>query len=569
MDAASGRDAAAGGEGLGQREGRPAPRPATRWLGRWLAPLLFFAVGLATLDHYGTTWDELESYHAGEANLALLRAAVTGDELHWPWHELMGYQFVFDTWRGAVAHAGNAAFFAPGSLLGYRVANLLLSSLALALIFLLVLQLGGSTRLAALAALALALSPKYLAHSQNNPKDLIGLFVIALGALAVVSATRGGGLGRYALAGAALGLALANHVASVVLFPMAAIWWLAAGAGSGRRRLAGLGLALAVAPVAAFACWPWLWAAPRERLAEIVRRIAEFPVSMEVLYLGRLYHAGEVPWHYSLVSLVVATPAAYLLAALVAVGGLARRGAAAAGARGVALFALLWLTAILGAESRAPAQYDGVRHVLAALPPLAMLVALGVALAATWVAAGWRRGGTAGRVASGAAAAVGGVALLSVPLQMVALHPYHDAYLNEAVRAFHPGGNERRFELEYWGQSYKEGVEWLAAHGGRRSVVLVPFASWCARPYVPETLELLAQFRLESDPDRPHYLMFMTRRAWYTPTIERLAAEGVPVFAIRRQGSTLLEIHAVSPATLQDALWEVREQHGRRALTRF
>ena len=68
-----------------------------------LAALLFL-LGLATLEDYGITWAEEASYTAGVQNLAMIRAFFAGEELPaWFQHEIIGYQFVFDSLRALFA----------------------------------------------------------------------------------------------------------------------------------------------------------------------------------------------------------------------------------------------------------------------------------------------------------------------------------------------------------------------------------------------------------------------------------------------------------------------------------
>jgi hypothetical protein len=46
---------------------------------------------------------------------------------------------------------------------------------------------------------------------------------------------------------------------------------------------------------------------------------------------------------------------------------------------------------------------------------------------------------------------------------MVRLHPYQSIYFNRAIAGGLPGA-DGRFELDYWGASHREGVEWLLSN---------------------------------------------------------------------------------------------------------
>lgn len=531
---------------------RRGGRPGRWWPGVAVA-LAFLAIGLATLPDYGTTWDEKESYDAGRGNLQILATVASGStDFEWPWHELRGYQFVFDTARAAFARLVGPALGGPDDLRGFHLFNLLLAAASLVVVHRLAVGVGAGARVGALAALVLATSPKYVAHSQNNPKDLIGLFVFALGVWAIVGAADRGTRGAFALAGAVVGLAFASHVLAALLVPLAAAWVAGAELAAERRpprdrwREAFLRLAIlfAVAAVVTFLLWPWLWGDPVIRTARALRRVALYPVGLPVLYLGKIYPDAHPPFHYGVVSLLVATPVLFTLAAA---GGAAvvwvRR--AGRGRRRLAALALLWVAVLVVPEALASSRYDGARHLLPVLPAVALLAGLGLDRGLAGLATLWHRRGVAPR-----AAAAGAVVLLVAwwgwgLADLVRLHPYEDAYLNLPTRRALERPPEEVFELEYWGSSYKEGAEWLDAHAADDAVVLVPIASWCAAPWLDGRFSLV---EADSYPatGRPRYLMTMTREGFYTPEVRRVRRTLSPVFTIRRGRATLLEIYRLS-----------------------
>jgi len=508
-----------------------------------LVAVAFLAHGLATLADGGITWDEGESYRAGAQNLRLIAAAFSGRPLpQWPWHELPGYQFAADTLRAGFAAVVNRIVWEPGHYLGFHLANLLLATLAVALVARLAAREGGAPVLAPLAATLLVVQPKLVAHSQANPKDVVALVTWSAVVLALARAARTGRLGDFALLGAAAGAALASHVSALFIAPLALVWTLAAGSRPWRRRLAGLLLAGGVAAVVALLLWPWLWPAPSPRVLDVVHRIREFDVPMRVLYLGRVYRPAELPWHYGWLSLAIATPVPLLLAALA--GGVAacRRGAASRLCR----LAALWLGLLLLADLAAPARYDGARHLLPALPALALLAASGVY--AVGVAL-WSLGATARRFAM-ALGALFAASLVALALELAAIHPYADAYLSAPARRALGPEAQHRVELEYWGASYKEGAEWLAAHAQSGAFVLVPMGPHAAAPFLAGRFELVPHDGWY-DATRPQYLMLMMREAWFTPRAARIAATERPLFTVRRQGSTLLAIYRLAPLAPQ------------------
>ena len=188
----------------------------------------------------------------------------------------------------------------------------------------------------------------------------------------------------------------------------------------------------------------------------------------------------------------------------------------------------------MGADLLAPSHYGGVRHLLPILPAMAGLAALGIDTV-------WERirlGSRSARIVLGIALATGTVTLA---VDLVRSHPYHDAYLNAVARFVWADEPERSFELEIWGGVYKEGAEWLLENAERGGVVVVPIAMHCARPHLQGRMPVYATLPREVG-DRPIYLMIMTRLSDYTPLIRSAKAQLDPIFSVRRGNATYLEI---------------------------
>ncbi|HVR30124.1 MAG TPA: hypothetical protein VMS86_11400, partial [Thermoanaerobaculia bacterium] len=549
---------------LEPRPGRRSPALRTTLLALASA---FFVLGVLTREHYGTTWDEAESYLAGRRNLEIAASVLSrsGESVDWPWHELPGHQLVLDSSRAAVALLLERVLPASPAPIGERLFNLTLASASLVLAGALAFELTASVSLAALAAAALALHPKLIAHAQNNPKDLPGLFVFTLGALALVRLARAPTLGRLAAAAAALGLALTTWLPSVALAPVAAVL-LASGPGrrsgaqgrtssegarTGWRRLGRAAALLGATLATAYLLWPWLWPDPIARLRQIGARLAAFPTGFEVLYFGELYPSSALPLHYTLGSLAIATPLAVLLLAVLG-SAVAVRRAGDPGRRRLAALALGWIASLLALDAAASFHYDGVRHVLAVLPAVAILAALGAERAHAAAVRLLRR------VASPRAAAASAALALAAPAAAIAvdlarLHPFEDAYLALPFRRLAPGAGERWFEIEYWGHSYRRLADWLNEETEPGAIILAPIAPHCLEPYLRPDLVVRERLRRGTAAEARPYLAFITRRAWYAELgLDQVVAGGEPLHAVRSPLGT----HAVvyRPERIPDPL---------------
>jgi len=332
----------------------------------------------------------------------------------------------------------------------------------------------GSWRGGLLVSAALVLSPRFFAEAFYNAGDIVFLALFTLGVLTLVRLLRRPTLGRAAAHGLATAAAVDVRVLGglLVAFTLGMValelgFGTPPGAAGQPRRAALLragALYLPVAALAAVAGWPYLWEAPVPRLLAVVQRLSSYPWTGHVLYLGRSVAAQHLPWHYAPVWMLVTTPLAYTGAFVVGAGGalgaLLRRGGGQLRTFGGRLDVLLlaWLAGPLGlVVGLHSVMYDGWRHLYFVYPALLLLAGRGAQR--VWQL---RAQGPRPRRLAGALAATAGLSVAATAVQMVAAHPQQQVYF----AGLPPAAAERLFERDYWGLSYRQGLEWIARHDG-------------------------------------------------------------------------------------------------------
>jgi 4-amino-4-deoxy-L-arabinose transferase-like glycosyltransferase len=530
------------------RDSQKAPGLAA--FARSHAPMLavlaaFAAFSAATLGDFGLTWDEgvkmFDDAHYADA----LRRIEPYDPrvLHIP-----GYFYVVDTLRSLYAKALSDLLPDADPVLVHHSFNALLATACLALLYALVLRVSGARRLALWSAIALVLMPQFVGHSQNNPKDLPAVVLFLWAAqLAVAASSRP----RWRTAVAAsfvYGVALTTRVSEVLLAPILGAWLLLRRREVWRRQWRGFALGLAGAGLAAVACWPALWFRGAQVFALAAERFAVLRgLGVKLLYLGKLYPWTNVPWHYTAVQLLATLPPLHL-AGLLALPVAALRWRARDREKADALWlGVLWVGLLLGADLLAPLHYDGVRHLLTALPGLALLAACGADAGLDAIERAvsrqpaWLRGALRWAPALLAALTI---------VELAPMHPYETAYLNPIARVLAGGPPEQWLEVEYWGSPYKEGAAWIDSHAEPDAVVHVPIGGGqrpgedLAKYYLTRPVLGGGSFAQFQDTRTPRYLMIITRVAWYNDFVRSVRAHYAPVYTVKRQGATLLEIYA-------------------------
>lgn len=211
------------------------------------------------------------------------------------------------------------------------------------------------------------------------------------------------------------------------------------------------------------AFWPWSIMAPAN-LYKAASAFSHFDFPLHTVLNGRILLMGEVPGYYLSSYLLVRLPELLLLGVLVATMFGARAALRFKRLHEVQHRFIAFLPLMLAVVFplaftliTAPALYNGIRHFLFIVPPLAVLAAIGLYL-------GWRtiRERFTG-ITAALTLAVCSVLALDPLLTLARLHPYEYVYYNRLVAGglAHAAG---RWEVDYWSSSLREAAQFLNAY---------------------------------------------------------------------------------------------------------
>ncbi len=491
-----------------------------RWHSATVGLLVIVAAMAAwTLPSYGATWDEENVVKQGADFVLWYASGFQDDRVIDP---------LLDRNYGAVFSGTIGVLTGAMGRVSYEVQHVLISLFGMAGLVLAAwigTTLGGPAA-GFLSALFLCLTPVYYGHAFNNPKD-IPFAVLALGSFAAIVRAWPSlpriGLPNIIVIGAAIGLTLGVRVIGVIVFVYVLLGWLAwlvwkAWPFSRLSMVASLARPLVVAGSGIFVVawavmifwWPYAQLNPVLNPLRALGELSRFSWDHPVRFEGRDILSSELPWTYLPVWFANTLPEFYGVAAILGIAGLVawRRSTTAIDISHVILIVLLWISVILPVVLvivRRSVLYDGVRHLLFVVPPLAIGLAIGVAAFFQHV-----RSRTAHAIAWTALILTAAATIAD----MVRLHPYQSVYFNRLIA----GGLEGaagRFETDYWGQSYKEGVEWLAANisteNGQPLRVANCDATFLTGYYLDKSPALREKFRSVEIDDDPDIVLATTR----------------------------------------------------------
>jgi len=270
-----------------------------------------------------------------------------------------------------------------------------------------------------------------------------------------------------------------------------------------------------------YATWPYLWTDPIGHLVETVLIMSHHPWNGLVLFNGVTYAATDLPSSYmpTLLAIQLTEPvwALFALGLTVTVVGLRKKRAGS-----VDLLALTLIWFILPVATfiiRRPTMYDNFRQAFFILPMVFVLAGV--------VFDQIQRPLSQGILIL--------LLIASGIVSIIKLHPYEYSYYNSLVGGI--GGAFRKFELDYWGTSYRELALELNRIASPKSTVWVEGPTHLLDTYARQDLRLYSTYEAERA-DHYDYVVTLSRLQ-----ADQLVYPDAPViFSVARDGAILAVI---------------------------
>jgi hypothetical protein len=197
-----------------------------------------------------------------------------------------------------------------------------------------------------------------------------------------------------------------------------------------------------IAIVAMYLTWPYLWPNPIGHFLETAQVMAKHPWPGNVLFDGKTYPANRLPSSYvpTFLAIQLTEPVwiLFLVGLTVAVIGLVKKQMEG---RELLAFTSVWfLLPLLTFAILRPTLYDNFRQIFFIVPPIF-----------------WMTGLAFDQIRKPVLQSLL-IALVLLPglIASLRLHPYEYVYYNQFVGGLPAVARADRFELDYWGTSYRE-----------------------------------------------------------------------------------------------------------------
>lgn len=443
-------------------------------IARWLAApvdyvsagllIVLLGISLATFRDYGLGWDDYAHAHYGKL-LYLFYASGMNDVSAFSFSNLFFYGGGFDLAAEAVHRLSNLELYDARRLVGALV-----GIVGLIIVWRLTRRIGGPV--AGLVAMTLlAITPAYYGHMFINAKDIpfavamVFLLYTLVRALSEYPKPQPNTLVLFGIAlGLTVGTRLIGAISAIFFIAAAAVILHAETLKYGFRkscsRLLGfcgwLLLALPLAYLVMAFIWPWSVQNPLNPIRALAYYSNFWEAPWKELFDGVPMPIPDMPRYYVAKLCLLKLPELLVLFAISGlIGGTIATFNGKVDYRARAALALIVSAAtlpVIFTIITKPVMYNGIRHFLFVLPPLAVLAGLAAAYVYNWLST---RSDAAIKASMGVF-----ILLIAISVsQLIRIHPYQYALFNHFAGGLE--GARNHYMLDYWGLGFKEASEEL------------------------------------------------------------------------------------------------------------
>lgn len=423
----------------------------------WSLLAFIFVLMLFYTPQYGITGDDVTQYNYGKSVWAYIssfgkdKTAVTGRYLE-------NTQTLYGGFFDGVAAMMISIFHPKDEFLLRHYWVMLFGFLGFVMTGLLAKEFGG-WRAAIISVIFLLFTARYFGEAFNNPKDtpfaasyILGLYAMIIWLKNIEKPT----WKHTILMGLAIALCISIRIGGMLLvmylglFYIVMVWqkklYKDKKLSATIKHLVVAGI---VAYVGAILWWPFALESPLSNPMEALKVMSSYPLQIRMIFEGHRIDTSQLPWYYLPKWIMIGLPI-YLLIGFISGSALvvfiSRK--FNAGLLWMVVFAAIFpIFYIIYNHSTV---YDGMRHAMFTLPPMAVIAGLFYIFVFDIIKNNGARYAFAAIV----------VVLVALPARfMLANHPNEYVYFNELAGGIK--GANGLYETDYYMNSIKQGFNWL------------------------------------------------------------------------------------------------------------
>ncbi|MCQ2278333.1 MAG: phospholipid carrier-dependent glycosyltransferase [Bacteroidales bacterium] len=455
------------------------------WLFIGVAAVLFFVMPIMSKDA-GNSGDEDGFQIPQGYNVLNYYKTDHADSTCMTFENLKYYGCSFDVITAWI----NETFHVESISTTRHIANAFLGWVVVLFVGLIAYRLGG-WRAGVMAMLLMFLSPRFLGHSFNNPKDI----PLAAGVIMSIyyimmffrqASEAGRKLPKWStmiMLVLSLALAISIRIGGLIIIGYFGLWGLLWAISlrqkndnqkkadyDWNRFFRALGLAIAICIIGFFVgilLWPYAMQSPIKNSIDSYHAMSKFAIAIRQIYNGQMVWSDALPWYYTPKFIFTTIPVAVILGWLIypVFGAFGRKEGKLRQIENIMIYFCFIFPVAWIVYTKANV-YGGWRHSLFAYPP--MVAAAGLGFDALLKKLTFKKGEEEQPTKRSPILSI--VAYVAIALTLVgpvrhlcANHPYEYIYFNELA-----GGTKKAFgqyEMDYYYHSMREATEWVIKNG--------------------------------------------------------------------------------------------------------
>lgn len=476
----------------------------------------FFTLGCFVFSDYGISCDESLQRRIGEVYYNRITTGDAnellsfGDRDHGPFFEV----FLFSAEK-----LFNLKDFRNIFLLRHAF-NFLTFFIATLFFYLLGLKFFKSHGAALLCSIMLVASPRIFADSFYNSKDLPMLYFCIIASYTAFLFVERQTIWWALIHALFCGIVLDIRIIGLIL-PFATMYLYVM---QKQKKIIPFLIFISYTVIFTIAFWPLLWLNPVFYFIETFKSLSHYALPITALYMGKIIDCQNLPWHYLPVWISITTPFFYIVFFLVGLFFVVKNSFADFASTLPFQFSLFMFAApIFSIILLNSTIYDSYRHIFFIYPFLLLIAVYGFTQLTKALKKMW-----AVKIISYSM----GISILYVFVFMIINHPYQNVYFN-----FLAGKDCRKnFELDYWGLSYKQGLEYILANDKSEQVNIAANLGECYLNFYSIPVEDRKRLVWTTDVKSANY--YLTNFRWHPEECDF----GTPVFQINVGNAKIMEV---------------------------
>ncbi len=222
--------------------------------------------------------------------------------------------------------------------------------------------------------------------------------------------------------------------------------------------------------------WPFLWPNPFSNFLQAFSNMSNFRWNSSMLYLGRYISPVRLPWHYIPIWMVITTPLLYVIHFFIGIwtclkpiypdrnssfyNDQQRNHCIMLMCFFLPLYTVIVLNSVL---------YDSWRHMFFIYPAFLMISLNGMLYIFKFIKHKWKETGF--YIPSILYVVIILFQLIVTTHFMITNHPHQNVYFNILTQN-NSLLSKNKFELDYWGLSYKQALEYILTHDDNKNIII-------------------------------------------------------------------------------------------------